>query len=221
MAQGGNKPWQDFFNSHGSNKIEGRTFDDSTIQERYDSEAGEEWKDRLTAKIEGKEYVPGEKKPAPKPKKAAGPAALSSQPGSRSQTPLSRAKGSEMGTPRSNSPALGTSSLSKKAQNEAYFARMGAENLNRPEDLPPNQGGKYAGFGSDPFPKKQDDEMDLPNANDFQTDPVGALTKGFGWLGATVSRNAKVGYDGWVKPGMQKVCTLGSLVSICYLLKVN
>ena len=122
-----------------------------------------------------------------------------------------------MGTPRSNSPAIGTASLSKKAQNEAYFARMGAENLNRPEDLPPNQGGKYAGFGSDPFPKKQDDDMNLPNANDFQTDPVGALTKGFGWLGATVSRNAKVGYDGWVKPGMQKVWARGSLVFFLFV----
>ena len=210
MAAGGNKPFQEFFNAHPSNIKDSRTFADSSIQDRYDSEAGDEWKERLSCKVEGREF---DKSTLPKrtAKKDAGAGAnvplsgRASGPGSRSQTPLSKTRSNEAG-PRSASPALGTSSLSKKAQNEAFFARMGSENANRRDDVAPNQGGKYAGFGSEPDHWKKDDEPGAPPAlDDFQKDPMGALTKGFGWLGASVSKAGKTGYEGWVKPGMQKV----------------
>lgn len=217
MSNGGNKPWKDFFNAHSSNKITGTRFEDSTIQERYDSEAGEEWKERLTAKVEGKEYTPPtaeEKQKAAavraKSQQKQQDAALSgtkngSQPGSRSQTPLSRGQGGgSMRTASPNKSALGTGAMQggRKAQNEAYFARMGAENANRPDDVAPNQGGKYAGFGSDPMPQRQGGG---PQFDDIQKDAVAALSKGFGWLSTTVSKGAKDLNDGWVKPGMQKV----------------
>ncbi|KAF2085255.1 ArfGap-domain-containing protein [Saccharata proteae CBS 121410] len=209
MKNGGNKPWQDFFDAHASNQLEGRTFDDSTINERYDCEAGEEWKERLTAKVEGKEYVPGPKMERPKKKAepAMGGTRMSgggSAAGSRSQTPVSRTRTSDI-PGRASSPSLGTASLSKKAQNEAYFAKMGNENASRPGDLPPNQGGKYAGFGSDPFPERQTQGGAIPGIDDFQKDPVAALTKGFGWFSTTVQKSAKTGYEGWVKPGMEKL----------------
>ncbi|KAF2270106.1 ADP-ribosylation factor GTPase-activating protein 1 [Lojkania enalia] len=211
MAAGGNKPFQEFFNEHPSNIKESRTFDGSSIQERYDSEAGDEWKERLSCKVEGREF---DKSSLPKrvPKKdssAGANAPLSgraSAAGSRSQTPLSRTRSNEPGFQRPGSPALGTSTMSKKAQNEAYFARMGAENANRRDDLAPNQGGKYGGFGSEPDSWKKNDEPGAPPAlDDFQKDPVAALTKGFGWLGASVSKAGKSGYEGWVRPGMQKL----------------
>jgi ADP-ribosylation factor GTPase-activating protein 1 len=211
MAAGGNKPFQDFFNSHPSNTKESRTFEASSIQERYDSEAGDEWKERLSCKVEGREF---DKSNLPKrlPKKDA-PAGVNaplsgraSGAGSRSQTPLSKTRSNESGMQRSGSPALGTASLGRKTQNEAYFARMGSENANRREDLAPSEGGKYAGFGSEPDHWKKTEEPGAPPAlDDFQKDPVAALTKGFGWLGASVSKVGKTGYEGWVKPGIQKV----------------
>ncbi|KAF2201718.1 ADP-ribosylation factor GTPase-activating protein 1 [Delitschia confertaspora ATCC 74209] len=209
MAAGGNKPFQDFFNSHPSNTAEHRTFEASSISERYDSEAGDEWKERLSCKVEGREF---EKSNLPKRVKkenqqAGQGVALSGRatPGSRSQTPISKTRSND-GSYRSSSPALGTSSLSKKAQNEAYFARMGVDNMNRRDDVPPSQGGKYSGFGSTPDHWKKEDEPGAPPAlDDFQKDPVAALTKGFGWLGASVSKVGKTGYDGWVKPGIQKL----------------
>ncbi|KAF2144125.1 uncharacterized protein K452DRAFT_223500 [Aplosporella prunicola CBS 121167] len=211
MKNGGNKPWQDFFNAHSSNQLEGRTFDDCTINERYDSEAGDEWKERLTAKVEGKEYVPGpktERRAAPAKKEPAlgGTRMPGSGPSSRAQTPLSPDR-FESVPGRAASPSLGTASLTKKAQNEAYFARMGAENANRSADLPPNQGGKYAGFGSDPTPAAGSSAAGpgIPGIDDFQKDPVAALTRGFGWFSTTVQKTAKTGYDGWVKPGMEKI----------------
>ncbi|KAF1961626.1 ADP-ribosylation factor GTPase-activating protein 1 [Byssothecium circinans] len=217
MAAGGNKPFQDFFNTHASNTKEQRTFDASTIQERYDSEAGDEWKERLSCKVEGREFDKSNlpkrvaKKEvdggfggagAPLSGRAGG---TSSGPGSRSQTPLGKSRSNEP-TLRSGSPALGTNAMSQKTKNEAYFSRMGAENAHRPDDIAPNQGGKYGGFGSEPDHWKKDDEFEKPPAlDDFQKDPVAALTKGFGWLGASVSKAGKTGYEGWVKPGMQKL----------------
>lgn len=195
MSMGGNKPWKDFFDGHESNKLQGRTFDECTIQERYDSEAGEEWKERLTAKVEGKEYVPSTKPAVPvvRTKPSDSPA------GSRSQTPLARTA----------SPSAGSS---QKSQNEAYFARMGQANASRAEGLAPSQGGKYAGFGSDPTPAAgSSNAAAIPGVDDFQKDPVAALTKGFGWLSSTITKQAKTGYDGYVKPNMQKVCLSFSL----------
>jgi ADP-ribosylation factor GTPase-activating protein 1 len=219
MAAGGNKPFQDFFNTHASNTKDSRTFEASSIQERYDSEAGDEWKERLSCKVEGREF---DKSNLPKriPKKenvsagAGGPlSGRASAAGSRSQTPLGKTRSNDVGSQRSGSPALGTNAMStQKTKNEAYFAKMGAENANRPEGLAPNQGGKFAGFGSEPDHWKKDEEPGAPPAlDDFQKDPVAALTKGFGWLGASVSKVGKTGYEGWVKPGMQKVCSSHSI----------
>jgi len=89
---------------------------------------------------------------------------------------------------------------------------MGAENAGRPADLLPSQGGKYAGVGSEPMPQGGSSSRGgagggaLPGVDEFQKDPVAALTKGFGWLSSTVGKGAKTGYEGWVRPGVQKVC---------------
>jgi ADP-ribosylation factor GTPase-activating protein 1 len=208
MAAGGNKPFQDFFNTHASNTKDSRTFEASSIQERYDSEAGDEWKERLSCKVEGREFDKSNlPKRLPKKENTATNAPLGgrgSASGSRSQTPLGKTRGNDV---RSGSPSLGTNAMStQKVKNEAYFAKMGAENANRPDGVAPNQGGKYGGFGSEPDHWKKDEEPGAPpELAEFQKDPVAALTKGFGWLGASVSKVGKTGYEGWVKPGMQKV----------------
>jgi len=43
-----------------------------------------------------------------------------------------------------------------KEKNEAFFAKMGRENAQRSEDIPPSQGGKYIGFGSKPLLTEKD-----------------------------------------------------------------
>jgi len=198
MSNGGNKPWKDFFDNHKSNKDQGRTFEKCSIQERYDCDAAEEWKDRLTAKVEGKEYVPTEKAvkiPQNKKSDNVTTSSIGNTPTSRSSTPMGR------------SPTKNTINGDQKSQNEAYFAKVGAENNKRPNNLPPNQGGKYSGFGSDSssMNRSDDDAGTAPDLQEFQKDPVGALTKGLGWLGSTVSKQANAGYKGWLQPNMQKV----------------
>ena len=107
MAAGGNKPYQEFFDAHPSNTKDGRTFEASSIQERYDSEAGDEWKERLSCKVEDREF---DKSNLPKrlPKKenngvagAGGPlSGRASAAGSRSQTPLGKTISNDPGFQR-------------------------------------------------------------------------------------------------------------------------
>jgi ADP-ribosylation factor GTPase-activating protein 1 len=166
------------------------SWDDATIAERYSGEVGEEWKERLSAKVEGKEYVPGAK-PAPSSMNVGG-----STTNSRSQTPQGA---------RTDSPSRPAGGVGGKAKvDDRYFAGLGAANASRPADLPPSQGGKYAGFGSAPF-EPEKDEAKLPGVDEFQKDPVAALTKGFGWFTTTVGKTAKTVNDGYIQPTARQV----------------
>ncbi|GAB7364342.1 hypothetical protein MBLNU230_g4885t2 [Neophaeotheca triangularis] len=196
MSAGGNKPWKDFFNTHTSNTMLDRNFDDCTISERYDSEAGEEWKERLTCKVEGTEYVPGTAASSgmhAKQKKAATATDASTPPAgptSGRNTPnLSRV----------SSPPQRNASPSQKSRNEAYFASKGAENASRPDDLAPNQGGKYSGFGSEPAPASNS------SSQAWDQDPVAALTKGFGWLSSTVTKQAANVNKSYLQPSLKQI----------------
>ncbi|TDZ26399.1 ADP-ribosylation factor GTPase-activating protein GCS1 [Colletotrichum orbiculare MAFF 240422] len=184
MRLGGNENWRSFFEEHEDTKMRGISWDDATIAERYSGEVGEEWKDRLAAKVEGKEYVPGEKKPAAAAAAAAAPAA---KPVSRTGTPLSGT------TTRSDSPGGG-----KVKVDDKYFSKLGAENASRPEGVAPSQGGKYAGFGNTPTSEKK--EGGIPTVDDLQKDPMAALSKGFGWFTSTVTKTAKNVNDGYIQP---------------------
>ncbi|KAJ4300205.1 Zn finger-containing GTPase- Activating Protein for ARF [Collariella sp. IMI 366227] len=80
-----------------------------------------------------------------------------------------------------------------------YFAKLGERNAARPDDLPPSQGGKYAGFGSSAPPPRRD-EGALPGFDDLQKDPMAALSKGFGWFASTVTKTAKTVNEGFIQP---------------------
>lgn len=191
MRLGGNEGWRKFFEEHEDTQMRGLTWDDATIAERYSGEVGEEWKERLTCKVEEREYVPGEKKPAPA---QAPPAAAKS--GARTSTPLGGTAN------RSQSPSQG----GKAKVDDKYFAKLGADNASRPEDVPPSQGGKYAGFGNMPAADKSSQGGMLPIFDDMQKDPMGAITKGFGWFASTVTKTAKTVNDGYIQPTAKSVC---------------
>lgn len=190
MRLGGNENWRKFFEEHEDTQMRGMTWDDATIAERYSGEVGDEWKERLTSKVEGKDYVPGEKKPAA----VTAPAAAAAK--SRQGSSLSGTNS------RSESPVPGKAKVDDK-----YFARLGADNASRPDGLPPSQGGKYGGFGNTPAPA-QSSQAALPNLDDLQKDPVAALTKGFGWFTTTVTKTAKTVNDGYIQPTARGVSVL-------------
>ncbi|KAK4041168.1 electron transfer flavoprotein subunit beta [Parachaetomium inaequale] len=204
MRLGGNENWRRFFEGHADTKMRGVSWDDATIAERYGGEVGEEWKERLSAKVEGQEYVPGEKgvgasgsaSPAPS---GGGPSAVptTARSGPRTGTPLSGSAAAAVptGGNRSESPVPG----GKIKVDVDYFAKLGERNAQRSADLPPSQGGKYSGFGSS-APRPQRDEQAMPGFDDLQKDPVAAITKGFGWFTSTVTKTAKTVNEGFIQP---------------------
>ncbi|KAI1269111.1 ADP-ribosylation factor GTPase-activating protein GCS1 [Xylariaceae sp. FL1019] len=197
MRLGGNKGWREFFEEHEDTKMRGLSWDDATIAERYSGEAGEEWKERLSAQVEGREYVPGERRSTPKPAAAAAkpPPAMGGQKGgSRSGTPLS-------GSKRTESPGAAVGGT-KARVDDKYFARLGEENASRPDGLPPSQGGKYGGFGNTPGPSSGGggSGAGVPDFAELQQDPVAALTKGFGWFTTTVTKTAKGFNNDFIQP---------------------
>ena len=198
MEEGGNSAWREFWDRHpDGGTLGGKGVWEGVNTDRYTGDVAEEYKERLSAKVEGRDFVP-------LPKRERKPAAIPPTiTGSGRSTPYGRSSPA----PRSGSPAVqGTSG--RKERNEAYFAKMGAENANRPEDLAPNQGGKYGGFGSGFAPEgtgRGTAGQGIPGVDEFQKDPMAALTKGFGWLSSTVGKSAKSVNEGWIQPGVQKV----------------
>lgn len=200
MDLGGNIAWRKFWEEKrkesGHGKESERKWEDITLEEKYGGEIAEEWKERLACKAEGREYM--------------GVVLRKSASKRVEETPTITPRGST--TPkRTASPGI----FKQKERNEDFFARMGGENASRPADLPPSQGGKYAGFGSEPAVTDGLGSSNsttsgaagevLPGVNEFQKDPVAALTKGFGWFTATVGKGAKTVNDGWIQPTAQKV----------------
>ncbi|KAF3902849.1 hypothetical protein AA313_de0207220 [Arthrobotrys entomopaga] len=181
MTHGGNKNLKEYFESCAPEYSPSMS-----IAERYSSPFAEDYKEKLACLVEGKEWS------GPKPRSAT-PAAVKTV--KRTGTGgLGSGANSATGTPRSSSPAV----PSQKQRNENYFERMGAENANRREDLPPNQGGKYAGFGSTPMPETRDDG--IGGWDDVTRDPMGALTKGWGFFASSVAKGAKQVNEGFVQP---------------------
>ncbi|EEH17686.2 hypothetical protein PABG_00249 [Paracoccidioides brasiliensis Pb03] len=203
MEHGGNDPWKLFFDEHSANVAEGRVFDDSTIKERYEGDVGEEWKARLTANVEGREYIPGEEKKALS--RAGTPSSISATGSDQRGLTPSRSRSPAKPEGLVGSAGAGAGAGGRKERNEAYFASLGAENSSRPENVAPSQGGKYTGFGGGMPASTRSEQQDDSGAailplQDFQNDPVAALTKGFGWFTTTVTKGAKTVNESYLQP---------------------
>ncbi|KAI4253689.1 MAG: hypothetical protein LQ352_003549 [Teloschistes flavicans] len=195
MERGGNGSWRGFWEKR-TGETWGKGPGDGgeragkgEFERRYGGVVGEEWKERLTCKVEGREFDEGAwRKDVEERRKAAAAAAMESA--------LDGGSGA------------GMMGKNQKEMNEDFFARKGNENERRRADLPPSQGGKYGGFGSAPTPptsRGEGESKGIPGVDEFQKDPVAALTKGFGWFTTTVGKSAKSVNDGWIQPNVQKL----------------
>lgn len=191
MEMGGNDAWRAFWEANEKAKL----WDEIGLQEKYGGAVGEEWKERLSCQVEGKEFAGMPQKVEPLKKN------------------VDRVESGDRLGRRTGSPAAAQGRMeSRKDQNEAYFARMGSANASRSANLPPSQGGKYGGFGSEPSVHsdiegtgRESNGQGIPGVDEFQKDPVAALTKGFGWFTTTVGKGAKTVNEGWIQPAAQKV----------------
>jgi len=176
MELGGNAAFRAFWEGKNPGAVWKVPPTTEVLVERYGGEVGEEWKERLACRVEGREFVG-----VPKREKV-------------------ERRREEESPARSSTP-------SGKEVNEAYFARMGNANKSRPEGLAPSQGGKYAGFRCAParVEGSGEEEKGMPGVDDFQRDPVGALSQGLGWFTSSVGKGARQVNEGWVRPTAQKV----------------
>lgn len=204
MELGGNKAWRAFYNKNSD--IE---WEEATKKERYGGTVGGEYKERLTCKVEGRQYVPGVLSAQTASNTAS--SSNSKQP-SRTATPASGAGAINASTSYSNgnptSFPIASSTAGnppQKARNEAYFAKLGAENASRSGEVPPSQGGKFQGFGSELGADAGAKGGTGATIDDFAKDSIATLSKGFGWFASTVTKTAKSAHEGIVQPTAQRL----------------
>lgn len=174
------------------------------INDKYNSWAASQYREKLAA--ECAEPPAAWTKSSPPADAPARPASSQATRKARSGVP------SRSGTPLSgsggrDSPASGTGS-----GNEAFFERLGGANAARPEGLHPSQGGKYVGFGSAPaeddassaHPSYGLSSRSAPTLDEFQRNPLGALSKGWGLFSSAVATAGREINETVVKPGMQR-----------------
>ena len=141
----------------------------------------------MTAEIEGKPWTAQARPPRPP---------RVSTPQQSSSTPLSRAS--------STSSFQQPQTAGQKARNESFFAGLGNANAQRPDGLHPSQGGRYAGFGSTPPVQPQQRNESL-SVEDFTSDPLGSLTKGWSMFSRAAVKTASTINETYVQPSVAKV----------------
>ncbi|KAJ2078572.1 Zn finger-containing GTPase- Activating Protein for ARF [Coemansia sp. RSA 988] len=220
MEHGGNKAALEFFKSQPGYS------DRMAIKDKYSSRFAELWRQKLTAECEGRVWI------APPATEPISPTARSntSSPAQFGNTPQMKGFGSTFGnspvTSRSQTPdasrnanSNSTPSLSgasQKQRNEEYFARLGAQNAQRRDDIPPNQGGKYSGFGSSSYNGNSAASPATPStsfsAQGAASDPAVALSKGWSLLTAsaqsalsTLGTVAGTINDSYIRPTSERI----------------
>ncbi|GAA5922769.1 uncharacterized protein JCM15063_003420 [Sporobolomyces koalae] len=200
MLKGGNQKAKEFFEANGE------AWKSDNLQDKYNSHTAAMYRDKLLADAEDRPWIPSDT-PAP----------------SSSTTSDSTSSSSNLRKPRAQNSALSSSSRpsynsasptsgapsTQKQQNENYFAKMGSANAQRSADLPPSQGGRYSGFGSQPQPRNDDNinplsSRALPGLDDLRDDPVRALGKGWGFLGAALGAVGKTVNESVIQPGLER-----------------
>ncbi len=159
MQAGGNAKLNEFFGRYGIPKA-------TDIRVKYNNRVAEEYRELVRAEAEGREYTPAP--PGSFPLDLATPAASAA--GSRPASSGRRTPGGDDGAAdfgggggggggggSGGAPGGGGGGVytaeqlaASAAAKDEYFERRMQENASRPEGLPPNQGGKYVGFGSAP-----------------------------------------------------------------------
>ncbi|XP_072045589.1 ADP-ribosylation factor GTPase-activating protein 1-like isoform X2 [Amphiura filiformis] len=89
----------------------------------------------------------------------------------------------------------GMSKSEVKNKTDNYFERRKMENASRPEGLPPNQGGRYTGFGNTPA------EMPKSESQEFYNNAVSSLTSGWSAFSLGASKFASATKEGAIKFG--------------------
>lgn len=147
MKVGGNKKAREFFESQ--NEMS------NTIQQKYNSNAAAIYREKISTLAQGKLWD-----------ESFSTRTLTNKSQATASIPYSKSTGSlslnnEIQSDGGYQNATIFNSQEFKDQKETFFSNIQHENAKRPEYLPPNQGGKYVGFGNcvEPIQKTQSQEL--------------------------------------------------------------
>ncbi|CAL1184584.1 unnamed protein product [Candida parapsilosis] len=183
MEIGGNERLRKYFEENGVDLS-------LPAKQKFDNYVAEDYKEMLTCEVEGREFVAkdhsGEKLP--------------------DKDSISSTTATTTTSTRAN-PAL---TDEQKIKNESYFASLGAKNESRPDHLPPSQGGKYAGFGNIPAPASNGTSAGGSSfsnftVDNFQKDPLGTFTKGWGLFSSTVAKSVQEVNQSVIQPSLSQL----------------
>ncbi|KAJ6640860.1 ADP-ribosylation factor GTPase-activating protein 1, partial [Pseudolycoriella hygida] len=168
--------------------------DSMPIQQRYNSKAAALYRDKISTLAQGKPWSPSSS------------SAQNYQSSSMSSNETKSAtNGSfhssnsyqDFGSYQDSSSGYQNlvNSTEFKEQKENFFSRIQDQNASRPDNLPPNQGGKYSGFGysREPPPKSQSQEL--------LDSTVSSLASSFSWLSAGAAKIASTAKDSATRYG--------------------
>lgn len=198
MKVGGNRRAREFFDSQPD-------WDDTmTIQQRYNTKAAALYRDKISALAQGKEWDPA-RSPA---QNYIGSSLKTSQ----QQESLDNSYSFESTNYSSYNNSYSYQNMDVeniRDEKEAFFSRKQYENATRPDNVPPNQGGKYSGFGytMDPPPKSSSQE--------FFDSAVSSLASGWSVFSTSAVKIANIATEGAMKVGgmaTQKVAEIGNTV---------
>ncbi|KAK1923676.1 putative ARF GTPase activator [Papiliotrema laurentii] len=207
MKLGGNEKFKNFIESYGP---EGGYAKGIGMNEKYNSWAAAQYREKLAAECAD---PPQPWSPSSPPADFGAP----TRPASAQATRKARATGgsSSLNPSRTGTPI--SSETQGGSGNEAFFERLGNANASRPEHLPPSQGGRYAGFGSTPeptltssHPSFSTSSHSVPTLDDFQQNPLGALSKGWGLFSSAVVSAGKEINTSVLQPGMSRAQQLAA-----------
>ncbi|KAI8987741.1 hypothetical protein BDF20DRAFT_851977 [Mycotypha africana] len=233
MEIGGNEKARIFFESQPDYSP------NMSTQEKYHTHCAELYRDKLSAEAEGRPWTPtpsarsANKSPvtnasANKTRIANGATRSLNSQGSRfgsashltnqrsnSSVSVSGGFGNDINNSdnytdgRSNGLDSGDGDMNRKARNEHYFAQLGQANESRPDHIPPNQGGKFTGFGNPQFENEyrrnasNDFGANLGDLREVINDPKVAIEKGLSllsYVGKAAVEFGRYANNNYVKP---------------------
>lgn len=181
MKVGGNRKAREFFESQPDWN------DGMSISQRYNTKAAALYRDKIATLARGEPWSPSTSAAKDFPPNVH---AENRQEYSSGSPPHSSFYHSEAANSYQNG-----NSTSLKSQTESFFARKQTENASRPDNIPPNQGGKYGGFGyqMDPPPRSTSQEL-------FDT-AVSSLASGWSIFSSSASKIASKATENAIKIG--------------------
>ncbi|BFZ54466.1 hypothetical protein PYCC9005_001503 [Savitreella phatthalungensis] len=163
METGGNAKVREFFSTYKEYRP------NMPIRDKYNSDFADDWREKLAAESEGKEWVRGERKPRAPPQQPA----VTSIGGGGSSASLSS---SGYGGANRNGPGAGNTGSNSK------YVGFGSDSSNHMQ-APQERTARSA--------------LDGLSANSADEDPLAVLSRGWGFLSKTVSNAAKTAQDNY------------------------